>query len=216
MRHSYVVRVFGIRRNEQKPDPPLGNFGTTLLPKYPSAFAAPDTSWGRAAGYGRSRSGETVPCCTPIPCPQAGYVPQWARGPVPPPSGWRFSAAPVAPWRRLLDDPQESEDATSRCTGLHRPGECTDARWRLAGGHRPHGGRGAGSARRHPSLPDQGRRPGSGPGATRSRHCQDHNDLRRPRADPYSRGSNGPPERIHEGSTPSPRHQSSCRINRSA
>ena len=54
-----VVRVFRIRRKEQKPDPALGHFGTTLLPKVPSTFAAPDTSWGRAAECVKSRPGET-------------------------------------------------------------------------------------------------------------------------------------------------------------
>jgi len=40
----------------------------TLPPKYPSAFAAPDTSWGRAAGCVQSRSGETgtVLCSHPL------------------------------------------------------------------------------------------------------------------------------------------------------
>ena len=33
-----MVRVFRIRRKEQKPDPALGHFGTTLLPKYPAVI----------------------------------------------------------------------------------------------------------------------------------------------------------------------------------
>jgi hypothetical protein len=43
----------------------------------------------------------------------------------------------AAQWGGFLDDPQESEDATSRCAGLHRPGECTRTRagvWRAVTG----------------------------------------------------------------------------------
>ncbi len=56
------------KRAETRSGPRRLRHNRTVLPKYPSAFAAPDTSWGRAAGCVKSRSGEmgTLLCSHPL------------------------------------------------------------------------------------------------------------------------------------------------------
>ncbi len=60
------------KRAETRSGPRKLQHNGTLPRKYPSAFAAPDTSWVRAAGCVKSRRGETVPGCAPILRPEAG------------------------------------------------------------------------------------------------------------------------------------------------